>query len=78
MAAELGRARSTVASYLEDYVSDRRPDSVEAWVTPEAYRLIEAAAKRTGGTLLKPVFEALNGEVPYDDIRVVMRHAGLR
>ena len=28
--------------------------------------------------LLRPVFDALNGSASYDDIRLVMRHAGLR
>jgi ATP-dependent DNA helicase RecQ len=78
VAATTGRARSTVAGYLEDYVTERKPASIETWVSPETYRRVEAAARRTGGSLLKPVFEALDGAVPYDDIRIVMRHAGLR
>jgi len=31
-----------------------------------------------GGALLRPVFEALNGEMSYEEIRIVVRHAGLR
>ncbi|HLF80002.1 MAG TPA: RecQ family ATP-dependent DNA helicase [Dehalococcoidia bacterium] len=76
--AETGRARATVSSYLEDYVVERKPESVDAWVAPDLYRRIEEAAGRVGGSLLRPVFEALEGEVSYDDIRVVMRHAGRR
>jgi hypothetical protein len=28
--------------------------------------------------LLKPVFEALDGQISYESIRVAMKHAGLR
>jgi ATP-dependent DNA helicase RecQ len=78
VASTMGRARSTVASYLEDYVAEKKPASIDAWVTDATYERTLAAAKKTGGSLLKPVFEALDGEVSYDDIRLVMRHAGLR
>jgi ATP-dependent DNA helicase RecQ len=78
VADETGKARSTVSSYLEDYVAERKPSSVEAWVAPDVYRRIDEAAARVGGSLLRPVFEDLAGEVSYDDIRVVMRHAGRR
>ncbi|MPZ50335.1 MAG: RecQ family ATP-dependent DNA helicase [Dehalococcoidia bacterium] len=78
VATATGRARGTISNYLEDYVMERKPESVEVWVAPALYGRIEMAAKQTGGSLLKPVFEALNGEVSYDEIRVVMRHAGLK
>ncbi len=78
VAATTGRARSTIASYLEEYVDERRPESVERWVQPRVYERVTAAASKVEGNLLKPVFEALDGSVPYDDIRVVMKHAGLR
>jgi ATP-dependent DNA helicase RecQ len=76
--AATGRVRSTVGSYLEEYVAERKPASVAAWVDDDIYERVVTAARRQAGSFLKPVFEALNGEVSYDDIRVVMRHAGLR
>jgi ATP-dependent DNA helicase RecQ len=78
VAQATGRARSTVSSYLEEYIGARRPASVDAWVAPEVYERIEAASAGSDDGFLRPVFEALNGEVPYDDIRVVMRHLGRR
>jgi hypothetical protein len=42
------------------------------------YDRVKATAVRLQSHLLKPVFEALNQEVPYDEIRIVMKHAGLR
>ena len=72
VADELGRAPATVASYLGDYIAEARPPSVDPWVPAPLFRRISAAAKTTGSGLLRPVFEALGGQVPYDDIRIVM------
>ena len=59
-------------------MDERRPESVAPWVPAALYERIKTAAVRLQGHLLKPVFEALNQEVAYDDIRIVMKHAGLR
>jgi ATP-dependent DNA helicase RecQ len=77
-ASELGRTPGTMLSYLEEYIATRKPANVDAWVSPERYRVIENAARQSGGTLLRPVFDALDGRASYDDIRIVMKHAGLR
>jgi hypothetical protein len=42
------------------------------------YDRVVAAAGGLEGGLLKPVFEALNGQVSYERIRIAMKHAGLR
>ena len=73
-----GRALGTVEGYLEDFISERRPTDLSPWVDAATYRRVEATAKQIGGYALKPVFEALDGKVGYDVIRVVMRHCGLR
>jgi len=78
VAEATGRALTTVESYLEDYVGERRPADLSPWVDDVTYRRVEAAARKLGGHQLKPVFEALGGKVGYDAIRVVMRHCGLR
>jgi ATP-dependent DNA helicase RecQ len=78
VAAATGRSRGTIANYLEEYVDERRPESVAAWVPAALYNRIKATAVRLQGHLLRPVFEALDQEVPYDEIRIVMKHAGLR
>jgi ATP-dependent DNA helicase RecQ len=77
-AAKMGRAHSTTVGYLEDYVAERKPASVDAWVGAETYKRVVTAAKKVGGSLLRPVFEELGEQVSYEDIRVVMRHASLR
>ena len=78
VAAETGRALGTVGQYLEDYIGERNPVSLAPWVGDAVYRRVQAAAAEVGGTYLRPVFDALGGEVPYEDIRIVMRHAGMR
>jgi ATP-dependent DNA helicase RecQ len=78
VAAKTGRTRSTIAGYLEDYVSERKPASLAPWVDEVTYGRVRSAAERTQGAFLKPVFEALDGSVSYEDIRVVMKHAGMR
>ncbi len=77
-AAKTGRVQSTVAGYLEDYVAERKPASVMPWVNAAIYDRVKAAGIEIGGSYLRPVFEALGGEVSYDEIRIVLRHAGLR
>lgn len=78
VAEALGVTEQTALSYLEDYIGEKRPASVEAWVAPAVYRAVETTARRVGGSFLKPVFEALGGKVSYEKIRIVMKHAGLR
>jgi ATP-dependent DNA helicase RecQ len=78
VAAAIGRARSTIISYLEDYIGDEKPPSIQVWVADDVYQAVVAAARTTEGDLLRPVFEALEGRVSYDEIRLAMKHAGVR
>jgi hypothetical protein len=57
-----------------EYVAERRPPSVAAWVKPDIYERIRAAASESEDGRLKPIFERLNGEAPYEQIRVVLAH----
>jgi ATP-dependent DNA helicase RecQ len=78
VAASTGRARGTIASYLQDYIGDEKPRSIQVWVADDVYQAVIVAARTTEGSLLRPVFEALEGKVSYDEIRLAMKHAGLR
>ena len=73
-AAATGRARSTLGQYLEEYILRDRLTDVSAWVDLATYERIRQAAMGLEVRRAKPVFEALNGEVPYESIRVVMAH----
>jgi ATP-dependent DNA helicase RecQ len=69
---QLDRAHSTVAGYLVNYIQIRKIDDAAPWVPAERLERIEAAITQQGGERLKPIFESLNREVSFDDIRIVM------
>jgi RecQ family ATP-dependent DNA helicase len=74
VADAIGRAPGTTAGYLSEYIEETRPDDVLAWVPEERYRQVRAAAHDSGIERLKPIFDALGGQVSYDDIRIVVGH----
>ena len=70
----LGVARSTAGEYLLQYIRETKPTDVSAWVPDDVYQEIAAAATEVGHATLKPIYDALGGQVPYDDIKVVLAH----
>jgi ATP-dependent DNA helicase RecQ len=72
VAAALSRAASTTRGYLVEYIQERKPQSVEAWVNSDTYGKIVGAAGET--PQLRPIFEALGGGVTYDEISIVIAH----
>jgi ATP-dependent DNA helicase RecQ len=71
---QTGRARSTVMDYLCEYIRAQRPASIAAWVRPEIYERVVAAARTVGTDRLKPVYIALGEQISYDEIRLVLAH----
>ena len=78
IAVATSRSESTIAGYLDNFIDERRPESVETWVPSALYERIVATGHQSPGGLLKPVFEALDGQVDYTSIRIALKHAGLR
>ncbi len=74
VATTCSRARSTVSEYLAEFISVKRPASIDAWVHPSVQQRVLAAAAEAESGRLKPIFEKLNGEVPYEEIRLVLAH----
>jgi ATP-dependent DNA helicase RecQ len=74
VAAELGLAAGTVGGYLAEYVREAMPETVARWVDDATYRAVVEATRGHETARLKPVYDALGGRVPYDQIRVVMAH----
>jgi hypothetical protein len=72
IASTTGRAPSTIWGYLEEYVAERRPDSLAPWVDDELRARIEAAAAANLGQGLGALHAALGGEADYAVIRTVM------
>ncbi len=71
VAVKLERARSTVESYLERYLSHKGVTDPSAWVDPSRAELIKSAGDECGWELLKPIFLKLEEKVSYGEIRIV-------
>lgn len=72
--AALGRARSTICEYLAEFIMQAGPGTIESWVDAQTYARVAEAVRQVGPAPLKPIFEKLEGQVPYDTIRLVARH----
>jgi ATP-dependent DNA helicase RecQ len=70
VAERLGRAISTTIGYLESYIRQRRVTDATRWLTQIEYGRIDAAVRDVGAGKLRPIFEAMNGEIPYERIRI--------
>jgi ATP-dependent DNA helicase RecQ len=78
VAASLERSSSTVSGYLCDFIESTKPSSIAHWVVPATYQAVAGAADVVGRRRLKPIFDRLEGNVPYDDIRLVVAHLDSR
>jgi ATP-dependent DNA helicase RecQ len=64
------KTETTVREHLCAFIQEERPVGIDAWVDPELVARIAAAARVHGTQRMKPVFLALNEQVPYDAIAV--------
>jgi ATP-dependent DNA helicase RecQ len=72
------RAVSTACGYLVEFIQGRSTQSVDSWVTPDTYRKVADVVKELGSVHLKPIFDRLEGTIPYEQIRIVVTHLGTR
>ena len=72
VAKKMDRAVSTTNGYLQEYIRHRKVGDASPWVDSETIEKVTAAAKEFGIGPLKPVFVALDEQVPYEQIRIVM------
>lgn len=72
VAERVGRATSTVYGYLAEFIQHERITDPSPWVDRNTAERIEWAAGQVGTERLKPIFELLQGEVPYEQIRIVV------
>jgi ATP-dependent DNA helicase RecQ len=72
VAAATGRALSTVEGYLMEFIQEESVDTPEPWVPRETFERVIAAAAEIQAERLKPIHEALNGEVSYVQIRLAL------
>jgi ATP-dependent DNA helicase RecQ len=73
-----GRARSTIAGYLADFIASECPDTIDPWVDRDEYDAIVPIVDRHGTERLRPIYEELEGRVSYDAIRFVVAHVVAR
>ena len=74
IARETGRAPSTIGGYIEEWIRSNKPESVKRWVDDATYQRVKMAAGGLEGRSMKPIFDSLNGKVPYEAIRIVVAH----
>src|SRR5262245_7691677 len=72
------RAVSTVCGYLIEFIQTYPAQSVDSWVTSDAYGKVADAVKELGSVYLKPIFDRLEGTIPYEQIRIVVTHLETR
>src|SRR4029079_5770435 len=72
VAERMGRAISTVFGYLESYIRHRKVRDVSPWLSREEFNLVKSDIQDVGGERLRPIFDALDGRVGYEQIRIVL------
>lgn len=72
VAAAVSRAATTAHDYLIEFLLATLRTDPAPWVDKSDFARIRDACRTVGTEKLKPVFEALNGEVPYDRIRIAV------
>jgi ATP-dependent DNA helicase RecQ len=77
-ALQLGRSADTVGRYLNNWIEAHRITDIDTWVPPALQERINTAIGELGCERLKPLFEALNGEVAYHHLRIVATVWNLR
>jgi ATP-dependent DNA helicase RecQ len=72
VAEQLDRARSTTRGYLMNFIAHDRIADATRWVDPYEIQRIELAADYASTDRLKPIHDALHGEVDYEQIRITL------
>jgi ATP-dependent DNA helicase RecQ len=72
VAQKLKRAKSTICGYLDQYIRQEGVTDPSPWVDAETITRVRQAIEEVGGERLKPIFERLDGQVPYERIRIVL------
>jgi ATP-dependent DNA helicase RecQ len=68
----LGRAHSTTRQYLLAHIHSNRISDPGEWIEAAVFEQVRRAVEDVGTERLKPIFEALNGAVEYDQIHIAV------
>ena len=72
VAAETGRARSTVSGYLNEFIVGEGITDPTGWVEPSVFASIRDVAETHGLERLKPIHDTFEGAISYDLIRLAV------
>jgi ATP-dependent DNA helicase RecQ len=72
VARQLGRSLFTVIKYLQEYLERERRTDAEPWIDTDTFARVRDAAEQAGTDRLRPVYDALQGQVSYDHIRLCL------
>lgn len=72
VAQSVERAESTTVQYLVEYIQQENISDPSPWVEDQTVRRILDAARQIEAERLKPIFDHLNGQIPYDQIRITL------
>ena len=70
--AATNRAKSTVSEYLAEFIEQTQLSDPTPWVDLATFDRVRAACRLSPDGRLKPIFEALEGTVTYDAIRIAL------
>ena len=70
VAKSVDRAESTATQYLIEYIDREKISNPSPWVDEQTFGSIINAVKQVGTGKMKPVFDFLNGEIDYNQIRI--------
>jgi len=76
VAVSVDRAESTTAQYLVEYIKREEISEPYPWVDEETFGRIAEAAVEVGDGRMKPIFDLLNGEIDYGQIRISLACLG--
>ena len=66
------RAKATVAEYLVEFIEQTQLSDPAPWIDAALFDRIRAACRLSPDGRLRPIFEALEGTVTYDVIRIAV------
>jgi hypothetical protein len=72
VAAAVNRAESTAIKYLCEFIQEEGINDPTCWVDLKTAGAIENAIQNVGSKQLKLIFDHLNGQVDYNQIRILL------
>jgi ATP-dependent DNA helicase RecQ len=70
VAKSVNRAESTTIQYLVEYIKRGKISNPYPWVDEQTFRRILNAVQQVGSGRMKTIFDLLNGEIDYNQIRI--------